>query len=350
MNETVFLRFTRDNQPLAVTGFHPDTGIEFEHHGDVSPLVTAIGVQPLLPAVLKPVQQRHDWRDNQFLLDARLEDGGILFSGAGGDPEGLPASVYDLTVEVESVRFENGQQRVTVQKNRRTAVVLNELPEKRRLRLWLDNVDDGTQSILNHAKSKVDEAPLTDWLKTKEPRLARKACLLNVLAKLRVPPAPSAGFRKPLGDCFQYVYFADVDRVYAAADGELVGRLEKLVDRKFWVAEGAPKAPIHERLKQSLTTLGIAKEDADRFALSSFRQGGRNSLQIVVATPPDGFDDPTVYTDVDIDLGNPLWDLEGLFVHLGELLDTGRTDHLALYRRLKDSDASDFLYYEVVGA
>jgi hypothetical protein len=84
------------------------------------------------------VQQRHDWRDNQFLLDARLEDGGIFFSGAEGDPEGLPASVYDLSVEVESIRFENGQQRVTVTKDKCKTVVLNELPEERRLRLLLE--------------------------------------------------------------------------------------------------------------------------------------------------------------------------------------------------------------------
>ena len=73
-------------------------------------------------------------------------------------------------------------------------------------------------------------------------------------------------------------------------------------------------------------------------------------MQIVVAEPPAGFDDPTVYADIDIDMGNPLWDLEGLIVHLSELLDSGKTDHLALYKKLKDSPAGEFLYYQPMEA
>jgi hypothetical protein len=91
----------------------------------------------------------------------------------------------------------------------------------------------------------------------------------------------------------------------------------------------------------------VPDADALRFSLMSYRQGGRNCLQIVVASPPQGLADTTVYADIDIDLGNPLWDLEGLIVHLGELLDSGRTDHFSLRRALQRGPTSDFVYYDV---
>jgi hypothetical protein len=72
-------------------------------------------------------------------------------------------------------------------------------------------------------------------------------------------------------------------------------------------------------------------------------------LQIVLAGPKDATAD-TLYADVDIDLGNPLWDAEGLVVHAGELLDSGKTDHFALRSKLTDSPAGEFVYYNVTQA
>ena len=116
------------------------------------------------------------------------------------------------------------------------------------------------------------------------------------------------------------------------------------------VSEYAVPARNLALLLDSLMRLDIEAADAKTFALTSFRQGGRNCLQIVVATPTDGFPDPTLYTDIDIDLGNPLWDLEGLFVHVGELLDSGKTNHFALHGKLDKGDTKDFLYYDLVEA
>ena len=95
-----------------------------------------------------------------------------------------------------------------------------------------------------------------------------------------------------------------------------------------------------------MAKIGVA--NANQYELSSYRQGGRNCLQIVIATLPAGSADLTSYVDVDIDLGNPLWDLEGLIVHASELLDSGRTDHLALRSKFAKGATSDFLYYDLV--
>jgi len=48
-------------------------------------------------------------------------------------------------------------------------------------------------------------------------------------------------------------------------------------------------------------------------------------------------------------LGNPLQDIQGVVIHIGELLDPGTTDHLSLYKKLaQDSKISPYLFYRVV--
>jgi hypothetical protein len=41
-------------------------------------------------------------------------------------------------------------------------------------------------------------------------------------------------------------------------------------------------------------------------------------------------------------------DLDGFVVHLGELLDSGRTDHFALHKKLKQGDMEHFVFYRIV--
>ena len=80
--------------------------------------------------------------------------------------------------------------------------------------------------------------------------------------------------------------------------------------------------------------------------LHSYRHEGKNSLQMTLAAPPSATSRPC-FADIDVDLGNPLQDVAGTVIHLGELVDPGRTDHLALRKKLADGRARDFLYYKV---
>lgn len=347
MNESFLLSFQSEGRPRNVASFRADQGIVFEWHRDASPLILALGLKALSPGKLEPVRSRHGWRDKQFYLDAVVEAGGLRFSGFQGDPEGLPPGVYDLTVEVESMRLRRPARRIEIREGRQTQVVLEEIPDRRAIRLR-DNLDPQISGLIREPRSVIDGQPLADWLGSRQPRAARQACLLNVLAKLRVPPDPPAGFTAPFTSSLEFLYFADVDRVYAAARSELASYLEELVAAKLWVKEGRPVATIHERLLASLARFGVDEATRERFALNSFRQGGRNCLQICVASPPEDFADPTLYLDIDIDLGNPFWDLEGLFVHLGEFLDPAKTDHFALRRALNQGATKDFLCYDVV--
>jgi hypothetical protein len=341
MNESLLLRFESGGRQMNVRNFGADEGITFDTGRDASPLNLAIGLQPVFPQLLVPIQQRHDWCRKQFELDAAIDAGGLRFSGFHGDPEGLPASVYDITVQVESYEFRGAEQRITLARNTQTALTLVEEPDRRRVRLH-KTLDPLAASIINNPESAVDGQPLSQWIASPVPRPARQACLLNILAKLSVPFDEARGLGGPLTDAVEYIYFADVDRVYAAAKPELAGRLERLVNADLWVKEGLPAASIHQRLLDGLLT-----STGQRFTPISYRQGGRNCLQIVVALPPPGFVDGTVYADIDIDLGNPLWDLEGLVVHTGELLDPAKTDHLVLHDKLNQGQTKAFLCYDI---
>ena len=100
----------------------------------------------------------------------------LLFSGTENDPQGLPASVYDINVEVEGRRFDNSQQRVTVRENKRANIVLDEIPDKRRIELVSD-IDKESAAVMDSAQSQIDGTSLQAWLKSTAPRVtARHAC------------------------------------------------------------------------------------------------------------------------------------------------------------------------------
>jgi hypothetical protein len=71
-------------------------------------------------------------------------------------------------------------------------------------------------------------------------------------------------------------------------------------------------------------------------------------MQIVIAVPPPEL--PHTYVDLDLDLGNPLQDLLGFVVHMGELLDGKPTNHLDLRKKIAKTKAGGFLCYTVVTA
>ncbi len=345
MDERILLRFQHGGKPMTAVSFQTNAGIVFDEPKDASPLNVAIGVQSLQPVRLELVRKRHDWRNNEFKLDVVLHDGGLLLSGFKGDRDGLPSGPYDLTVEVESYRFREPTPRVVVRDGKQANAVFDAEPDTRQVVLK-NNFDKATAALVNN--SSVDGEALVSWLGNKVPREARKACLLNVLTKLAAPPMPKV--KKGLTQRFQSIHFAEVDRIYGVVDPALKSDLDGFVGKEGWVFEGRPKAAVHKKvITDAIARFPVelgGKTEKD-FKLESWRQGGRNCLQVVIATPQ--FAHTQAYAEADIDLGNPLWDLDGLFVHLGELLDSGRTDHFDVHRKLKKGETEDFVFYDVTG-
>lgn len=203
----------------------------------------------------------------------------------------------------------------------------------------LTSCDAAMRRVLDD--SIVDGQAAGAWLASTNPRPVRKACLLNLLASLRVRPTVT----NDLIDQVHGTFGVFNDRAYMKVDRALLPRIEALVKdpRKPFYAEGVPSAPIHGRLLEAIPEPISVKA---RFGgLLSFRGEGKPSLQMVIAVPP--IDLPHTYAEFDLDLGNPLQDLAGFVVHMGELLGGKQTNHLDLRKKLARTPAGAFLYYAV---
>jgi hypothetical protein len=188
----------------------------------------------------------------------------------------------------------------------------------------------------------IDGVSGIEWVTDEDYRPVRRACLLNLMSSLRTRPTS----RTPLLPHLYDVFFVANDRIYAKVDRLLLEVLRDLADdpdRPFY-AEGSPNAPIHGQL---LARIPEPPSVRSRFTeLTSFRAEGRPSMQVVVAVPPS--DLSYTYAEMDLDLANPLQDLVGFFVHMGELVDGKATNHLDMRKVLAKSSAREFLYYTVV--
>jgi len=168
-----------------------------------------------------------------------------------------------------------------------------------------------------------------------------EARLLNLMASLRIRPNKGA----PLIRMVRDVFMVANDRLYAKVDRKLLDSLQTLANdpKRPFYAEGTPHASIHGRLLAEMPEPPEVKSSFKN--LLSFRAEGAPSMQVVIAVPPA--DSPHTYADFDLDLGNPLQDVAGFFVHMGELLDGKPTNHLDLRKRLAKTTSAEFLYYTI---
>ena len=339
MNEFIEIRFRRKGKPFPLkrqlTG-----GIEFD---EPDPLERTVGVtfdaaSPATRERMNSIRRVHGWDPGQFKLDVAVEDGALVLRGA--NEHALPEGLYKLKVEIEEARTPRKFAVADVDHDGHAVVNMDVQLDERGVEVDLDDCDADIRQLLD--RSVIDDVDGATWLADASRRPTRQACLLNLLASLRTRPTS----RAPLVQLVHDVYYVGNDRVYAKVDRSLVDTLQALSNdpTKPFYAEGTPHAPIHGRLLSGLPEPPDVKA---RFTtLSSFRGEGKPSMQAVVAIPPP--DLPHTYAEFDLDLGNPLQDVLGFFVHMGELLDGKPTNHLDMWKVLAKAKASDFLYYRVV--
>lgn len=342
MNESITVEFRKDGVKVPVTSFNVQDGIVLGSETSAWPVTIAIGIVPASPVTefaMDRVRQRMDWQKPRYLFNVALVNGALRVTGV--KDFALPAGRYKVSIDLKGVRLNRNQAEIDVPENGAGLMAIALAPDKQHFEFAADMIPetDVSARVLDAPNSILDGQPAMDWLRQTGARIQRKACLLNILATLRCTPTVSdslcAGVRS--------VFFADVDRIYAALAGDFPARLLNVPDLH---KEGAPKAGIHARL---LTR--IPGRRAEEFRLESYRIGEFNSLQLCLAVPRQPSDDDTVYADIDIDLGNPLASLGGLIVHLGELIDPGQTNHLNLFAKLRQRPGfSDFLYYRLADA
>ncbi len=344
MNERITIRLMEDGRHLPINSLTGD-GLMLRNETDATPRGLVVEFDADSPATrirMDRVRTLRDWHPHVFKLDLQVFEGNLIITGV--DSRALPPGLYwfklriaDLDVQKERIRIEldedgDVKRDVKVKKDKRDV----------RLTSAVTAFDGDLRRVIEAGSSRLDGLAAADWLTSRQPRARRKACFLNLLAKLRTAPTESEHLLRHV----RHVFFADVDRIYARVERELFTRLETLArdPSKPFFDEGSPASAGHRRLLERISRF---EGNTEQYKLRSFRQEGRNSMQAVVAVPHD----PTRnhYADLDIDLGNPLQNIVGFIVHMGELLDPGKTDHLALRAKLgKNKSIAKYLTYEVI--
>ncbi len=314
-----------------------ESGVVLHGETSASPRGLGIHLRPLdagTKVQFGRVQERQGWvNPRTFFLHIGRAGSNLALSGV--DADSLPEGRYELKIRIGGMKVKPSFPIVKVPKNGEVRLRLEERTSRRlELNRGVDDFDENSRRILNHPKSELDGMPAPEWLTDAKHRDARKAVLLNVLAKLAAIPV--ARPMESLSSEVEHVFFAEIDRVYCAVSE----RFHDLVRRHFR-KDSVISAP-HKRL---LTR--IPGHDRERFTLVSYREPvRRGSLQAVVAVPESGPAHPH-YVDLDIDGANPGMDLVTFFIHFGEILDPAATDHLRLVKRLDHAQIRDFLYYDV---
>lgn len=339
MNEYIEVRLRKGNKPLRVRRQVPN-GIELE---ETDPIQRSVylgfsAADEVTDYRMRRISQVKDWEPGTFKLTMSVEDGTIVFRGV--DQFSLPEGRYRVRVQLEEAKCRQQTSIVSIAHDGHAVMTIDVELDERTVAVDVKDCDPMIRRVLE-ASTFEDQDAIT-WL-AGDHRAVRKACLLNLLASLRVRPTVS----DPLIANVQRVFWSTSDRAYARVDRDLLTRVEALAlhPTKLFYEEGPPKSAVHQRLLEQLPEPPESKVLFTAANLRSYRGEGRPSLQMVLVKPPAGFSH--TYGDFDLDLGNPLQDVLGLVIHVGELADKKPTNHLDLRAQLAKTPARGFLYYTV---
>jgi hypothetical protein len=343
MHEYIEVRFFKNTKRLRVKRQVP-AGIEFDER---DPIERTVGIEftwrnEATRVRMDTIRRLHGWLPSRFDLRMSVEDGSLVLRGV--NEFSLPEGFFWLRLAIEEAEVAGGWKNVNIKHDRHGVVDVDITTDDRSVDVDLDGVDPLIGDVLD--RSAIDGVAARDWLEDANRRPTRQACLLNLLASLRTRPKANDS----LITLVDHVFFAANDRIYAKVDRAFMQTLKALAtdDALDFYEEGSPNAAIHDLL---LARVDEPPDVKGRFqGLWSFRGEAKKgpSLQAVVAVaPPDlGY----TYAEFDLDLGNPLQDVVGFFVHMGELFDGKPTNHLDLRKDLIKTNAKAFLYYKVVSA
>jgi hypothetical protein len=342
MNEYIEITLRRNDKRLRIKRQVPG-GIELD---EPDPIERSVHIgfdaaDEITEYRMRRVRQLQGWDPGQFKLVVTVEDGAIRLRGV--DRFSLPEGRYTIAVNIEEAKTRAATRNVAVAHDGSGSLAVAVETDDREVVVDLTDCDPAIQDILD--SSTINGEGAVEWL-ADEVRPARKACLMNLLASLRVRPTLTNNLARYVREVFWVVN----DRAYAKVDRGLFDRFVELsVDpQKPFYREGSPKADIHLRLLEHIPESAGGKALFPPASLVSFRGEGTPSLQAVIAKPPAGID--YTYADLDLDLGNPLQDVVGLVVHIGELVSGTSTNHLDLRKLLAKGRTKPYLYYTIAEA
>ena len=343
MDEGFQLRLRRNGRTWPIDSFSAD-GIILSNERDAFPRTVTVEFDARSEVTryrMNRVRQLKGWQGWQFDLKVTLKDGMLSF--VGDDPRSLPGGFYWLRVDIADLKTPGGRLKLEIEDNQSDARVdVDVAADSRTIAVKpFDQFDPQIRTVLQAPESSLDGQSIEQWLSSRDTRPNRKACLLNLMAKLRTVPNPAA----PLITEVRNIFFGGTERVYGQVNANLLNRLQALADdpKKPFYSEGKPASATHLKLLDHIEAHGWGKPED--YTLHSFRQEGRTCMQVVVAAPSVGTD--PFCADFDIDLGDPLQDVDGFIIHMGELAAGGDTDHLELHDALAKGAMKEFVYYTV---
>src|SRR5262249_15919094 len=159
----------------------------------------------------------------------------LLLSGVTQD--GLPSGDYWFTIEIEDLPAVANRYKLYMADDVETTVPIQVSTDPRQLVFSTQTMDSDIARIISESIIG-NNWSLTDWLKDPRPRTSRKACVLNLLAKLRCAPTPDNSLIKYV----QRLFFVGTERVYAKVAPALLEELQSLSrdPKKPFYSEGSP--------------------------------------------------------------------------------------------------------------
>jgi hypothetical protein len=104
----------------------------------------------------------------------------------------FPKGFYDITANVMGTKVKKRPKRVEVVHDNHGVVVVDLELDERTIEVDISKADQKILDVL--AASTIDKQPGTAWVENEDIRPTRRACVLNLLASLRVFPSVSARF------------------------------------------------------------------------------------------------------------------------------------------------------------
>ena len=336
---------------MPVTGFDPDSqdgGIILGGESSALPRGYGISLLPIDPGTKTQVTwlaQIEGWPRKNLMFNVSKLRENLQITGRIDRKKNrrrqlrVPEGRYHIKLRVNGIRFNEEQPRIVrITEGGTEELTFDEVPEQHRFELneEFGKFDENTRRILED--STLDNLPAEVWIgPTVLHRDRRKACLMNILAKLAVVPS----VRQPLSRYLRNIRVVEEDRIYA----EVAPRFFDNVKEVFLPKDGT----VHKSHKRLLRRIFKSNQD---HVLHSYREDrGTGSLQIVGAVPKKRkrSHDPRVvrFVDIDIDGANPSYDLARFIIHAGHLFGGKRIDHFALRGNIL-RQSGDFLYYRVM--
>ena len=344
------LHVTCGGQPLQFDGLD---GSSVMLRGDLDVWPRETGLTIALPREedqrhFADVKEEQGWDEIDMKLD--LDGNDLVYRVTNG--MWLPAARYQIQLTIAGLKS-SAIVEVNINDGPGEAIqTLEFAADTRRVRLTrpVGGWDAAMRDLVTHPASTIDGRQAADWIADDGVPAQRRACLLNLLAKMRTIPSEAG----PMIDRVSAILCVQLERVYARVAAELAAA-PMLSDTDLFKCEGPPMDDIHQRLVAWVKTrMQPPEAPPTAFGLMSYREAVTdNSMQMVFAMaaagPAHGAGGaPGAYVDFDIDLGGSLTDIVGFCCHMGELLEDGITDHIDLHTSLAGEPLTkDFLYYDV---